>query len=137
MMLLFPMWTREPGVSSHIRTGISLRRTCTDLSIETADRSRRRKETQMASSSSQSSSTQYPMSFPLHKLSFCTTPVLASKMTWTHLPAQDSMFTVYDKVRKAGLGGAIMEKHVLKVIRGADVLVCWQIIYLICISPAS
>ena len=49
-------------------------------------------------------------------------------MTWTHLPAQDSMFTVYDQVRKAGLGGTIMEKHVLRVIRGADVLVCWQII---------
>lgn len=77
------------------------------------------------------------MSFPLHKLSFCTTPVLASKMTWTHLPAHNSMFMVYDQVRKAGLGGAIMEKHVLKVIRGADVLVCWQIINLICISPAT
>lgn len=77
------------------------------------------------------------MSFPLYKLSFCTTPVLASKMTWTHLPAQDSMFTVYDQVRKAGLGGAIMEKHVLKLIRGADVLVCWQIVCLICISPAK
>ena len=57
-------------------------------------------------------------------------------MTWTHLPAQDSMFTVYDKIRKAGLGGVIMEKHVLRLIHGVNVLVCWQIFYLIFIALA-
>lgn len=77
------------------------------------------------------------MSFPLYKLSFCTTQILATKLSWTHLPAQDSMFTVYDQVRRAGLGGAIMEKHLLKLIRGADVLVCWQIFCLICIFPEN
>lgn len=77
------------------------------------------------------------MSFPLYKLSFCTTKERASKMTWTHLPAQDSMFTVFDQVRKAGLGGAIMEMHLLKLIRGADVLVCRQIVFFICIFPEN
>ncbi len=48
-------------------------------------------------------------------------------MMWTHLPAQDDMFAVFDQVRKAGLGGAVAEKKVLKLIRGGDLLVRWQV----------
>ena len=62
-------------------------------------------------------------SLPLFKLSFCTTATLQSKMMWTHLPHRDSMFAVFDQIRKTGLGGLVFEKKILKLIHGGDLLV--------------
>ncbi|MCJ1463892.1 hypothetical protein MMC07_002501 [Pseudocyphellaria aurata] len=78
------------------------------------------------SSSSQSSGPSGPsgpLSLPLCKFSYCTTPTLASKMTWTHIPAQDDMFAVVDQVRRLGLGGAITTRKMLKLLRGGQILV--------------
>ena len=75
------------------------------------------------SSSSRSSGPPWPLSLPLCKLSYCTTPTLASKMTWTHIPAQDDMFAVVDQVRRQGLGGSITTRKTLKLIRGGNLLV--------------
>jgi len=65
-----------------------------------------------------------PESLPLFKLSFCTTATLQSKMIWTHLPHRDSMFAVFDQIRKSGLGGLVSEKRILKLVQGSDLLVC-------------
>ena len=80
------------------------------------------------SSSSRSSGPTGPLSLPLCKLSYCTTPTLASKMTWTHIPAQDDMFAVVDQVKRLGLGGSITTRKILKLIRGGNILVC-QVTY--------
>ncbi len=65
-----------------------------------------------------------PESLPLFKLSFCTAATLHSKMTWTHLPHDHSIFAVFDQVRKTGLGGRVSEKKILKLVHGADLFVC-------------
>ena len=44
-------------------------------------------------------------------------------MLWTHLPNRDDMFAVFDQVRSTDLGGAVISKQVLKLIRGGELLV--------------
>ncbi|KAL8789718.1 MAG: hypothetical protein Q9213_000968 [Squamulea squamosa] len=63
-----------------------------------------------------------PVSLPLHKLSFCTTATLHSKMLWEHLAGGVDLFAVFDHVRKPGLGRAVSEKQVLKLVRHGDLL---------------
>lgn len=65
-----------------------------------------------------------PTSLSLFKLSYCTTATHGAKLVWTHLSAQSDMFAVFDQVRKIGLGGSMLEKRVLKLTRGGDLLVC-------------
>ena len=76
----------------------------------------------MVSSSQSSVAGGGPLSLPLSKLSYSIAPTLKSKILWTHLPAQHDMFAVFDSVRQAVLGG-IMERRILKVVHGGDVLV--------------
>lgn len=65
-----------------------------------------------------------PVSLPLHKLSFCTTATLHSKMVWEHLSGGTEMFAVFDHVRQPGLGRGVSEKQVLKLVRDGHLLVC-------------
>lgn len=65
-----------------------------------------------------------PVSLLLHKLSFCTTATLHSKMVWEHLSGGSDMYAVFDHVRKPGLGQAVSEKQVLRLVRDGHLLVC-------------
>ena len=44
-------------------------------------------------------------------------------MQWTHVPDRDNIFAVFDLVRDKTLDGAVLEKKLLKVVRGGEVLV--------------
>ncbi|KAI4109858.1 MAG: hypothetical protein LQ339_001642 [Xanthoria mediterranea] len=63
-----------------------------------------------------------PVSLSLHKLSFCTTATLHSKMVWEHLSGGSDMYAVFDHVRKPGLGQAVSEKQVLRLVRDGHLL---------------
>lgn len=76
-------------------------------------------------SSSQGAPIEGPVSLPLFKLSFCTTATHGSKLIWTHLSGNNEMFAVFDQIRKLGFGGSVIEKRLLKLTRGGDLLVCF------------
>ena len=65
-----------------------------------------------------------PVSLPLQKLSFCTTPLLHSKLVWEHLSDQTRICAVFDQVKKPGLGQTATQKHVLKLVQEGHLLVC-------------
>ncbi|KAL8886618.1 MAG: hypothetical protein Q9215_005706 [Flavoplaca cf. flavocitrina] len=63
-----------------------------------------------------------PVSLPLQKLSFCTTPLLHSKLVWEHLSDQTRICAVFDQVKKPGLGQTATLKHVLKLVQDGRLL---------------
>ena len=67
-----------------------------------------------------------PVTLPLFKLSHCTISGPGARMLWTHLPNRDDMFAVFDQVRSTELGGAVISKQVLKLVRGGELLVSTQ-----------
>ena len=44
-------------------------------------------------------------------------------MLWTHLPNRDDMFAVFDVLRRRTLEEVVIEKKVLKLVRGGELLV--------------
>lgn len=64
-----------------------------------------------------------PVSLPLFKLSFCTTPTVRVNLVWTHLPQRDNLFAVFDYVSQKDVEGFTTQKKILKLIRGGDLLV--------------
>jgi len=64
-----------------------------------------------------------PVTLPLFKLSHCTVSGHGARMLWTHLPNRDDMFAVFDQVSSRDLGGAVLSKQILKLIRGGELLV--------------
>lgn len=45
-------------------------------------------------------------------------------MLWTHLPNRDDMFAVFDQVKMKDHDGIVRDKRLLKLVRGADNIVC-------------
>lgn len=65
-----------------------------------------------------------PVLLPLFKLSYSTAATTGSNMLWTHLPNRDDMYAIFDVVRRVDPGGSVVEKKILKLIRGGDLMVC-------------
>ncbi|KAL9037220.1 MAG: hypothetical protein Q9180_003843 [Flavoplaca navasiana] len=63
-----------------------------------------------------------PVSLPLQKLSFCTTPLLHSKLVWEHLSDQNRICAVFDQIKKPGLGQTATLKHVLRLVQDSHLL---------------
>ena len=66
-----------------------------------------------------------PLSLPLFKLSFCTTPTVRANLVWTHLPQRDNLFAVFDCVSQKDAEGFMTQQKILKLVRGGDLLVCF------------
>ena len=75
------------------------------------------------SASATATVTQGPVTLSLFKFSYCTTASPRSPMQWTHVPDRDNIFAVFDLVRNKTLDGAVLEKKLLKVVRGGVLLV--------------
>ena len=91
----------------------------------------------MAPSSASTTSTlmQGPVTLPLFKFSYCTSPNHQAKVIWNHLPQRSDMFAVFDVIRKVGISMVASEVKVLKLVRGGELLVstfsrCRQSIFL-------
>ena len=67
-----------------------------------------------------------PVTLPLFKLSHCTVSGHGSRLLWTHLPNRSDMFAVFDENRSKDLGGIVVSKQVLKLIRGGELLVSFN-----------
>ena len=76
-----------------------------------------------SSTSTTSTLTQGPVTLPLFKFSYCTSPNHQAKVIWTHLPQRSDMFAVFDVIRKVGTSMFASEMKVLKLVRGGELLV--------------
>ncbi|KAL2044738.1 hypothetical protein N7G274_002513 [Stereocaulon virgatum] len=65
---------------------------------------------------------QLPVTLPLFKISYSTTATPRSSKQWTHLPNRDSMFVVFDMVRKKDLDGVVVERKLLKLVKEGELL---------------
>ena len=63
------------------------------------------------------------ITLPLRRFSYCTVLHLKSPSQWNHTKAQKDLFAVIDTVRELGVSEQMMEKHVLRVFNGRDMLV--------------
>ena len=63
-------------------------------------------------------------SLSLHKFSYATTVNVHGKLLWTHIPQRDNLSVVFDHVNHQDDGGLLIRKRLLRVILGAQTLVC-------------
>ena len=65
-----------------------------------------------------------PLVFSLAKFSYATCSAdLIGPINWTHLPDRDNLHAVFDHVCVQEMSGPVVEKKVLKVVRGPEIMV--------------